>query len=271
MRPAELLTRSRQSDAAPARGASPAWATGAALLGFAVLALSQVSLALVDDRATEEWLASVVVVSFAVTVALVIGARWGASRAAGAVAVVTTLTLAVEWAGHSTGYPFGEYDYTGALAPTLAGVPVIVPLAWFAMGVAALEVGHHIARSRVGAVAIGALALTAWDLFLDPQMVDAGYWQWATQGSYHGIPWTNYVGWLATGAVVLGLVERLRPPTPPPSTGLLALYSWWAVSYAFAFVVFFGAPGVAVVGGAAMGAISLLAWTARAARRRVVT
>ena len=140
-------------------------------------------------------------------------------------AVVASLTLAVEWVGHTTGFPFGEYDYTGALAPTLAGVPVIVPLAWFAMGVTALEVGHHIARSRVGAVAIGALALTAWDLFLDPQMVDAGYWQWADDGAYHGIPWSNYAGWLGTGAVVLGIVEWLRPPVPSPSLRLLALYT----------------------------------------------
>ena len=25
---------------------------------------------------------------------------------------------------------------------------------------------------------IGAFALTSWDLFLDPQMVSAGYWRW---------------------------------------------------------------------------------------------
>ena len=73
-------------------------------------------------------------------------------------------------------------------------MPLIVPLAWFAMGVTGLEVGHHIARSRAAAVVVGALALAAWDLFLDPQMVGEGYWTWARRGRYRGIPASNFAG-----------------------------------------------------------------------------
>jgi uncharacterized membrane protein len=104
------------------------------------------------------------------------------------------------------------------------------------------------------------VALTAWDLFLDPQMVDAGYWEWAVDGPYHGIPLSNYAGWLLTGVVVLAVVELLRPAVAP-SDPLLWLYTWWAVMSTIGFAVFFGEPGVALVGGLGMGAVTALAWT----------
>ena len=45
-------------------------------------------------------------------------------------------------------------------------------------------------RSTPGlrAVALGAAALTAWDLFLDPQMTAEGYWRWDRRGRYRGHP-----------------------------------------------------------------------------------
>ncbi len=161
---------------------------------FGVMALTQIAIPLTSDDATIEWLSSLVVAAFFATSLALAAGRWGVGRAVGAAAVVVVATLGVERLGSTTGFPFGEYDYTGALQPTLGDVPLIVPLAWFAMGVPALEVGHLIARSRAAAVVVGAVALTAWDLFLDPQMVDNGYWEWAVDGVYDGIPISNYFG-----------------------------------------------------------------------------
>ena len=232
------------------------WAVGP----FAVMALAQIAIPLTDHDPTIEWVSSVVVVAFAATTFALAAAHWGLRRAVMAVALVAVLTFVVEAAGTRTGFPFGEYDYTGALQPTVAGVPVIVPLAWFAMGVPALEVGHRILPSRAGAVVVGGAALTAWDLFLDPQMVDAGYWTWEVDGAYNGIPLSNFAGWLAVGVVVLAAVDRLRPDVAPDPAGLL-LYTWWAVMNTIGFAVFFGEPLVALVGGIGMGAITIVAWT----------
>lgn len=233
--------------------------TSLAWAPFAALALTQIAIPLTGDDATIEWLSSLVVLAFFLTALAVVVARWGAVRAFGAAGFVVLATLGVEKLGTTTGFPFGEYDYTGALQPTVAGVPLIVPLAWFAMGVTALEVGHHVG-SRVVAVGVGAVGLTAWDLFLDPQMVDAGYWEWAVDGTYEGIPLSNYGGWLLTGLVVLAGVEAIRPATPP-SRGLLWLYTWWAVMNTIGFLVFFGEPVVGIVGGIGMGAVTALAWS----------
>lgn len=232
---------------------------------FGVLALAQIAIPLTSDRATTEWLSTLVVVAFAATTLLLVVGTWRPARALGSFAFVAVATLLVERIGSTTGFPFGEYDYTSALEPTVGGVPVIVPLAWFAMGVPALEIGHAASRSRVPAVLVGAVALTAWDLFLDPQMVDEGYWRWAVDGAYEGIPLSNYAGWLGTGLVVLGVLDRFRP-TSPADVPLLALYTWWAVMSTIGFLVFFGRPLVGFVGGLGMGACTALAWARRGAR-----
>ena len=237
------------------------------VMAFGVMALAQIAIPLTGDDATIEWLSTVVVTAFFVTSLALAAGRWGAGRAATAAAVVTVATLAIERLGSTTGFPFGEYHYTGALQPSIGDVPLIVPLAWFAMGVPALEVGHTIARrSRAGAVLIGAVALTAWDLFLDPQMVGNGYWEWAVDGVYEGIPISNYLGWLGVGVVVLAVVDRIRPIDPPPGLLLLALYTWWAVMNTIGFLVFFGEPFVGLVGGVGMGLVTAAAWRRRTAR-----
>lgn len=234
----------------------PAW------VPFAVLALTQIAIPLTDDDRSIEWLSSLVVVAFFATTLTLTVTRWGAKAAGAAAGFVVVATMVIEKLGTTTGFPFGEYDYTGALQPTVAGVPVIVPLAWFAMGVPALVVGRRIwpSRRRGGPVVVGALALTAWDLFLDPQMVDAGYWRWAVDGRYQGIPLSNYLGWIGVGIGVLAVVDRLLPELPTPATGLLSLYTWWAVMNTIGFLVFFGEPVVGVVGGAAMLTCTLAAW-----------
>ena len=44
------------------------------------------------------------------------------------------------------------------------------------------------ARRRGGASPLGAVALTAWDLFLDPQMTAEGYWRWPRRRPLPGHP-----------------------------------------------------------------------------------
>ena len=103
------------------------------------------------------------------------------------VLVVVPGAFLAEAVGVATGFPFGHYDYSHRLGPLLAGVPLLVPLAWLMMAypcllMARLLVGRFTGidgAARVfatGLVAGGALA--AWDVFLDPQMVAAGNWTW---------------------------------------------------------------------------------------------
>ena len=227
-------------------------------------------------------LSSIVVTAMFATTSANAARRWGWRRSLGAAGLTAVATGAVERIGTATGFPFGRYAYADALRPQVAHVPVIVPLAWFAMGLPSREVAHAAlgARSTRGRrIALGAAAMTAWDLFLDPQMVGEGYWAWARRGRYRGIPASNFLGWFATSAALVAAFERLLP-TSRPGTGpsdprarrhdrdrradrddraragaevrLVAQYGYVSVMQTLGFARFFRDPLVAVVGGAAM-------------------
>ena len=119
------------------------------------------------------------------------------------------------------GVPFGAYAYTGDLGAEVLGVPVVVPLAWTMMAWPALVVGRTLARRPCRSRWSAASALAAWDLFLDPQMVDAGHWTWAHPDPglplVPGVPLTNYAGWLVVSVVMVGVLDRLLPRHSGPS------------------------------------------------------
>ena len=212
-------------------------------------------------RGRRAGLAGAVIGTLCCATAAATARRWGPGRAAATGAAVAATTALIEKVGTSTGIPFGRYAYTGALRPMVRGIPAVVPMAWFAMALPAREVAHgalgegSTVLRRIGA---GALCLTAWDLFLDPQMVGEGYWRWARRGRYRAIPLTNYIGWLLTSAFVMAMLEVLVPPGAPEPT-LIGEYGWMAAMQTLGFAVFFDDPIVAAVGGAAMLPPALIA------------
>jgi uncharacterized membrane protein len=121
-------------------------------------------------------LAPVVVAGLAGSTMAAAARRWGLPRAAAAGLTTGVGTAMVEHMGTTYGVPFGRYSYTGTLRPAARGVPAVVPLAWLAMAVPARETAHAALgprSTRWRRVVAGSLCLTAWDLFLDPQMVGA--------------------------------------------------------------------------------------------------
>lgn len=199
---------------------------------------------------------------------------WGAAATLRVALVVLPLAWAVEFVGSRTGLPFGQYDYTQALQPQLLGVPLLIPLAWLMMLPPAWAVAEALLRRgatrgpRVAFLATAALAFTAWDLFLDPQMVAWGYWVWQTPGGYFGIPWSNYLGWWLSALLISAAVFALRPPLPPlPQRPLLTLYTATWLLQSVGLALFWQQPGPAAVGFVAMGALSLAAWTAHLRRQ----
>jgi putative membrane protein len=203
-------------------------------------------------------LATLVVAGAAANTFLGATNRWGLRRAVAAATATALGTAVVEHVGSRTGRPFGRYSYTGRLRPTFgrrdSGVPVLVPLAWWAMALPAREAAHAALGGggrAIPRVALGAVALTAWDLFLDPQMTAEDYWRWEHAGRYRGIPLSNFVGWLVVSAGVMAALERLLPPRRADSA-LVAQYAVTGVMETVGFLCFFRDRLVAAVGAAGM-------------------
>lgn len=132
------------------------------------------------------------------------------------------LSLSSELLGTSTGFPFGAYGYLSGLGYKIAGlVPFTIPLSWFYMGLscyllarAGMEAtGTPMWVRRLGAIALGAILLTAWDLVLDPAMSQTSFpfWQFQDAGEFFGMPYRNLTGWMGTGAVFMSVATLWRP------------------------------------------------------------
>jgi putative membrane protein len=200
-------------------------------------------------------------------VLFVLSRDWGVRASLVTAAIVIVSGWAVEFVGHTTGFPFGGYDYTPRFQPQVGGVPLLIPLAWMMMMPPAWALAQLITGKTRGIafVLMSAVAMTAWDFFLDPQMVTWGAWVFDEPGAfaYVGlIPWTNFLGWLLASALIT-LVAR---PRALPLLPMLVIYViTWAL-HLIGQLFFWGLPGSGVVGGVIMGAVMVAGIVALARR-----
>ncbi|MFI6781807.1 carotenoid biosynthesis protein [Micromonospora sp. NPDC050276] len=265
---------------------------------LAVLVLAQICYPLTTGATRAGLTVATVVLGWLLSVGHALLSR-GPRVAAALVAVATGGGFAIEAIGVATGVPFGSYDYSGELGPKLAGVPLIIPLAWTwmawpawltavrltggsattagAAGLTASGSGSTIGR-WVGRIALATVGLAAWDLFLDPQMVAEGYWIWrdATPAlpGLTGIPVSNYLGWLLFAVLLMSALRPLAGPaaahTDRRDHPMIALYLWTYFSSILAHAVFLDLPASALWGAAGMSvtAVPLAVTLLRAQRGR---
>jgi len=177
-------------------------------------------------------------------------------------------TLVIEVLGVKTGFPFGAYKYDlERLGITAFGVPLLIPFAWFMMLYPCWLISRDLFKSRYLAILTGALLMSTWDLYLDPQMVNEGYWVWFVDGTAtKEIPLTNFFGWFLSTAVIFTLLSfALKPKHSEVSNATpYALILWvWLGSFLVNIVPvspFFNQPTVAVSGFIGMG-IVLIPWS----------
>ncbi|MCX5066400.1 carotenoid biosynthesis protein [Micromonospora lupini] len=259
---------------------------------LAVLVLAQICYPLTTGATRAGLTVATVVLGWLLSVGHALLSR-GPRVAAALVAVATGGGFAIEAIGVATGVPFGSYDYSGELGPKLAGVPLIIPLAWTWMAwpawLAAVRLtggsgtptsagttaggsgtptshgttagGSGTTAGRwVGRIALAAVGLAAWDLFLDPQMVAEGYWIWRDASpalpGLAGIPVSNYLGWLLFAVLLMSALRPLAGPaaehTDRRDHPMVALYLWTYFSSILAHAVFLDLPASALWGAAGM-------------------
>ena len=186
------------------------------------------------------------------------------------------LSAAIAWAyeevGVATGLVFGAYHYTDYLGPKLGNVPYLIPLAWFMMIYPSYVIANlALARRPTGTprglvplvqlAAASAVAMTVWDLVIDPILSgpSARAWIWESGGPYFGIPIQNYLGWLLTTFTVYlayrALEQKVASAPAGPVTSQVTALAVGAYGAMLAAQLLSGVlpAGVAVVGPVAMG------------------
>lgn len=203
---------------------------------------------------------SIVIVAGLAAVAVWHAALTRGARTAAALLLCTALPgYAVEVLGVHTGIPFGTYDYSDTLGARWFGVPPVIGLAWTMLAWPAALAARRLVRGRAARVLVGAWALAAADLYLDPQQVDAGHWTWRHPSPHlpgvDAVPLTNYLGWLAVALLLSAVVQVLAGNGD--DRVMVGLYLWLYVGWIVALACFLDLAAAAGWGALGMGVIAV--------------
>jgi putative membrane protein len=215
---------------------------------------------------------TVAIVMMAAVACLIHACRSAGGKALGVLISIGLFGYTVEVVGVQTGIPFGRYAYSSSLGPRAFGVPVIAALAWIMMCWPAMLVARRLCNRTIPRVIVGAWALAAWDLFLDPQLVAAGHWHWKHARPHlpgvDTVPLTNFAGWLLVALVISAALNGvLGTRSVSGDEPLLAFYLWTYVSSMIGLALFLRMPAAAAWGALGMGLIALplaVRWRRRA-------
>ena len=221
-----------------------------------LLLLTAIAYPLTSDGSLRDVVSWTIVLLGATLSVVHAGVSRGAQTGVAVLALVAVVAIAFEAVGLGTGFPYGTYTYSDQLGPTLLGVPFLVPLAWLMMAWPSWVLATVLTGRRLPRILVATYVFAAWDVLLDPQMVDAGYWTWAhPEPGLPGIdtvPLTNLGGWLLAGLVLMTLLDAVVSRTATPRrTGdaapLVAL-AWMTLGGALAHIGWLGLPGSAAWG-----------------------
>jgi bisanhydrobacterioruberin hydratase len=170
------------------------------------------------------WTSAIAVVLFSLP--LIVG-LWRAHRTKGLVAfaAVGVFGIAIETLGLITGFPYGEFVYGGMLGPLLpGGAPFLLPFAYVPLVIGAVALVDTKPGLRI---VLATLLLVAVDLVLDPGAVAFGLWSFTGPAILHGVPLSNFLGWVISGSIAVLVTRALIDPAPQLALSLLLHLSFW--------------------------------------------
>lgn len=134
----------------------------------------------------------------------------GARRLGGRTMIIFFLiAFAVSWTYESlsitTGFPFGNYYYTGVMGFKIGLVPLMIMFSYFAMCYVSWTLAHILldkfnakpdALLRFPVPLVASFIMVMWDMSMDPARSTLRHaWIWQDGGGYFGVPFSNFMGW----------------------------------------------------------------------------
>lgn len=163
---------------------------------------------------------------------------WGWNNAVLFFLIGFIISLSGEIIGSKTGIVFGgkyTYEPKYTSGPMIAGVPVLIPVAWtgiiymslnFSTLVTAKGFPASMSIPVIKLIVLASVFTMLLDLILDPIAVDEKRWQWNVPGSYYGVPVLNFVSWFGNSLIILVVFATFHIPVmESPESFLLMKYS----------------------------------------------
>lgn len=128
--------------------------------------------------------------------------RWlGRNRATWVLIALGAFAVVLETFAVKTGLPYGSFSYGPKIgAKVFDAVPWTVPFSWPPLVLGALALARSHSRNAFALIGFAMLYLIAFDLLLDPGAVSQKFWTYSAGGLYYGVPFSNFCGWILSGA-----------------------------------------------------------------------
>ena len=167
--------------------------------------------------------------------------RWwlGWREGVALIAMLGAYAILLETSAILTGFPYGHFGYSDLLGYRISGlVPWTIAFAWTPLILGAYAVAANLVGNRFGRVVATSFIVTLFDVVIDPGAVSLGFWKYAEGGWFHGVPMSNFTGWLVSGFIGAILIEiqleRIKPLLPTPvqlaSSSIFIILFWSAIA-----------------------------------------
>jgi putative membrane protein len=138
-------------------------------------------------------------------------------RVALGVTALAGYAYAIEFVGLRTGLPYGDFHYAIDLGPTVAGVPIGLPIFFLPLVCNAYLLCLLLLGGRAGAARVRLPAVigtvVAMDVVLDPGAVALGFWAYPGGGPVYGVPLSNFAGWVLSATVTVLVLDAVLDRT----------------------------------------------------------
>ena len=131
----------------------------------------------------------------------------GWRRALAFFAIAALVGYGFEFVGVRYRFLFGQYYYTDFFPCHIAGVPLIIPLAWFAAVLTSLVVAQLFLSRKTwpfATILMSSAIAVMYDIpveYLAKNVTHA--WIWQGGGILFGVPLVNFIGWFLVTMIVL--------------------------------------------------------------------
>ncbi|NBV57338.1 MAG: carotenoid biosynthesis protein [Bacteroidetes bacterium] len=133
-----------------------------------------------------------------------------------AILLIIAFSFGAEYLGVNYGYLFGNYNYGSVLSFKYYQVPLIIPVTWAMLSIAARSLVNLVTNRYAISAFLSAIVITAYDFLLELVAARFGWWYWDNGD----IPIFNYVCWF-----ILSFVFQLLFRKVPSITGR----SYWII------------------------------------------
>jgi putative membrane protein len=185
--------------------------------------------------------------------------NWLGIKSAGAIIMALgAFALFIENIAIATGLPYGEFEYGEEIGGKILEVPWTVFFSWSPLVLGAYSLSANLLQRNKPSlqnagmlVALSVVFLLLTDGVLDPGAVQQEFWKYKAGGLYYGVPFSNFIGWIISGAIGAGIVyglsgKRKEAPVSLISSLVLVLAFWTSIAI-FANLVFPAMLGAALL------------------------